>query len=333
MTANDSHSFALYRLPDHEEIILVEQDKDTPACPLAPPLEGLSGFALAPFRQDDAHPALIIRADKVREWKQEGISCDEMGKNRPNLRGNKEAYKETFAPLHRVLREGRMQKLVLSHTFECEGVASMKVFQRMLDQYPHSLVYMAHTPQTGLWIGASPEVLVRKNGAWWETMALAGTKRQSIEDWDAKNRHEQALVADYIAEKLAPLSEEVKQEGPTTLQTGLLYHLCTHFAFRCRDGVRLHQVIDALHPTPAVCGLPKEEAMQLILDCERHDRSYYAGYVGPINIEGETYLNVNIRCGKVDGNKITCFAGSGLLESSSLESEWDEISHKAAAII
>ena len=83
-----------------------------------------------------------------------------------------------------------------------------------------------------------------------------------------------------------------------------------------------------LHPTPAVCGLPKEEAYRFIIDTENYDRSYYSGIIGWLAPEGDTTLYVNLRCMRIDKDTATLYAGGGILPTSEAESEWEETQHK-----
>ena len=160
-------------------------------------------------------------------------------------------------------------------------------------------------------------------------MALAGTKDREETPWDQKNRKEQAFVSQYIEERLKPLCQQINRLPIETLRTGNLYHLCTRFQFIPKEDTDLEKLTQTLHPTPAVCGLPKEEAMHFITENEGYNRRYYAGYVGPMNTDGEAHLYVNIRCAELHTEgKATLYAGSGLLSASTLESERKEIEQK-----
>lgn len=103
----------------------------------------------------------------------------------------------------------------------------------------------------------------------------------------------------------------------------------TGFIFRLDDIDELGDVLDALFPTPAICGIPKEEARQFILDNESIDRKYYSGFVGPLVPSGETHLYVSLRCMNIHpGGKFDLYAGGGLLKESEMQKEWDETEAK-----
>lgn len=109
---------------------------------------------------------------------------------------------------------------------------------------------------------------------------------------------------------------------------GALSHLKTDFHFSLNDSQRLGDLLKLLHPTPAVCGLPKEEAYRFILDNEGYDRSYYSGFIGWLRPEGRTDLYVNLRCMNVKEDSLTLYAGGGLLASSELDDEFQETEKK-----
>lgn len=122
-----------------------------------------------------------------------------------------------------------------------------------------------------MWLIASPEVLLRGDAEGYQTMALAGTMRYEGEDmkWSTKNQEEQQLVADYIRACLQPFAAEITESKPYTTRAAHLAHLRTDFTFRLKDTERLGTFLTAFHPTPAVCGMPKDEAQLFILHNEQ----------------------------------------------------------------
>jgi len=93
------------------------------------------------------------------------------------------------------------------------------------------------------------------------------------------------------------------------------------------------EFITNLHPTPAVCGLPKDKSLELILQTEKHNREYYAGYCGPINYQNKTDLFVNLRCMKILEDQLALFVGGGLTKDSVPTKEWDETVLKAKTLL
>ena len=175
-------------------------------------------------------------------------------------------------------------------------------------------------------------------------MALAGTMKlcgdmldfdtpgahTSADDivWSEKNRFEQRYVADYIAESVGRLSADVASSAPYTARAGDLVHLRTDFRFTLADGRVIGRVIDALHPTPAVCGMPKQQTFDFIMDNEQMPRDYYSGFAGPMGIDGQTSLFVALRCMRIAGRSLSLYAGGGLLADSREEDEWNETEAK-----
>ena len=331
--AKKGERFVCYRLAETTETLMLADDGR----------DGRYRFVFAPFQESVRSPKVWIRGSKLlRGAKSLGVSVE--GLELRALEGRDEespmlrrtgTYGERFETFHRELRKGRFQKLVLSRPFDATCGDPMETFHRLCERFPHSLVYLLHTPETGTWIGATPELLLRHTCEGWDTMALAGTKYAdgSNDGWDEKNRREQRLVCDYLRERLTPLCCDVTEQATTTLRTGELYHLCTKFRFTPHDDAGLTALTEALHPTPAVCGMPKEEAKRFILANEGYDRSYYAGYLGPVEADGESHLYVNIRCARLHGKgRATVYAGSGLLTSSRMEDEREEIRRKSEAL-
>ena len=165
---------------------------------------------------------------------------------------------------------------------------------------------------------------------------MAGT--QPLQDgklpqiWDEKNRKEQAYVASYIRRQLLSLGIHSTENGPYPAYAGALSHLKTDFQFSLKDNKGLGDLLKVLHPTPAVCGLPKEEAYRFILQNEGYDRRYYSGFIGWLDPDGKTDLYVNLRCMHIENGQLSFYAGGGLLASSELNDEWLETEKKLQTI-
>lgn len=135
-------------------------------------------------------------------------------------------------------------------------------------------------------------------------------------------------MATYIAEQLELFTSSFTEDGPYTVRAGHLAHLRSDFHFTLSDPQRIGSLIETLHPTPAVCGLPKREAFQFILHNELHARSYYSGFMGPLDVQGRTHLFVTLRCMSIHENGYRLYAGGGLLTDSDEEQEWQETETK-----
>lgn len=225
-----------------------------------------------------------------------------------------------------------------------------ELFKRLLATYKNAFVYCWYHPKVGLWLGATPETLLSVTGNRFTTMSLAGTqtfvnKKDVV--WQAKETEEQALVTTYISDNLTPLVSSLSVGQVETLKAGSLLHLRTKISGLLTSNLK--DVVTALHPTPAVCGLPKLETKAFIIANENYKRDFYTGYLGELNItesktrnsnrrnvENNAYgiikkvtnLYVNLRCMQLTETKASIYVGGGITKDSSPEKEWQETVNK-----
>ena len=309
-----------------------------------PPLNGKTGFVFAPFRFGEGHPLwLLPLEEEIEAGISRAVCPDEVEAPAPmpfcgrlEEQPSKE-YREAFRFFSAALRAGDFQKLVLSRACTDafpRGFSWARAFGAACRRYVHSYVYLFHTPQTGFWLGATPEILLAGGKGDYRTVALAGTQflkeGKLAGPWSEKNIREQAFVTEYIGCCLRERDIRFTVEGPYTATAGELAHLKTDIRFRLSSAEALGGLLQALHPTPAVCGLPKEEAFRFILSHEGYDRGYYAGFLGRWEPEGKTALYVNLRCMQCGegAEKIRLYAGGGILPASVCEEEWMETERK-----
>lgn len=340
-------SFAFYRLPNQQEPTLIIGDKQNiTTLHSISELNNLRGFVIAPFNITTDKPIICIEPEYIISG-YENIAgfFNDISSENSKLKVIQEdehynEYKESFDVFLKALKSKEFDKLVLSRPsdFLLESPISYSVLlQKALDAYPSSFVYLCHTPQAGTWMGATPELLLKGGSGVWGTVALAGTqkKHEGTNDynWDRKNTAEQLFVSKYIKEILDNNSIQYTEQMPMTVESGDLVHLKTNFSFELNDSDQIISLIDKLHPTPAICGLPKEKAYRFILENESTDRAYYSGFIGYLDIEKDTNLYVNLRCMKIEPNHLRLYAGGGLLESSDFESEWNETEAKLQTML
>lgn len=210
-----------------------------------------------------------------------------------------------------------------------------KFFINLQNKYPTAFCHLINIPGAGIWIGASPETLLRIDKKKATTISLAGTKAKSNTQWSDKEIEEQKIVTDYIENTFSKFGiDNFEKEEVQNHLAGNLVHLATKFNFKSQDlGDRQTEFISELHPTPAVCGLPKEQALELIYKTEMHNREYYAGYCGPINYKDKTDLFVNLRCMKILPDKLALYVGGGLTAKSDPEKEWEETVLKSQTLL
>lgn len=360
-------AFALYRLPFAQHYTRVEQtDGDPDEMWSLESLNGRRGFVFAPFVPSPACPILLIRPDKVSSMQVRTLP--DIGKQPTAMfeSDDREAYSANFALFHSHILAGHFQKIVLARQRTVSAPTkptSLQLFARACLLYPRMFVALVSTRRSGQWLAATPEVLLKGGHGQWSSMALAGTMpaqdsrnisskcdpadisnispkcSPALADsacqgivWSAKNIREQRYVATYIAESLTPFVTDFKERGPYTSRACRLLHLRSDFTFTLRDEDRLGNVLDVLHPTPAVCGLPKQQALSFIQAHESEPRRYYSGFLGPLDMEGLTHLCVSLRCMELTAEGYRLYAGGGLVGDSCEDGEWRETEAKMATM-
>lgn len=245
------------------------------------------------------------------------------------------------------IKNDTFQKVVVARNRRIElseQFSSTEFFDSLIDHYKNAFVYMSFIPEVGLWIGATPETLINVNNKrQFQTVALAATQAYnetvSLEDttWSQKDIEEQAMVSRYIINCFKKIRlREFEEIGPRTHLSGNLVHLKTDFNVDL-DEVDFPQLgsvmLELLHPTSAVCGMPKESANDFILKNEGFDREYFSGFLGPVNLQNESNIFVNLRCMKIMQHHANVFAGAGIIGNSNPEKEWNETEIKMQTLL
>jgi isochorismate synthase len=225
-----------------------------------------------------------------------------------------------------------------------KGQELIETFTSLCDTYSNAFVSLLSTPKLGTWLGASPELLIEVNdNAIFRTMSLAGTQKFTDEQplhalpWTQKEIEEQAMVSRYIINRFKEIRlREFEEVGPRTVKAGNLVHLCSTFTVdtRATDYADLGStMLKLLHPTSAVCGMPKPLAKELIKSLEKHQRKLYSGYLGPVNMKEGSHIYVNLRCMEVLKNEAILYAGAGVTAYSNPEDEWLETELKCNTLL
>ncbi|MGV8945970.1 MAG: chorismate-binding protein [Lutibacter sp.] len=227
------------------------------------------------------------------------------------------------------IKNEQAKKIVLSRkeTLECTDLNVMNILKKMLNSYKNAFVYLWFHPEVGLWLGASPERLLTSFEGNFKTMALAGTQKYGGTTnvlWQNKEKQEQQYVTEFILENLRGSVENLEVSIPFTVQAGNLVHIRTDISGKLKSDNLLKKLINALHPTPAVCGLPKDVATKFILEHEKYYRGYYTGFLGELNRDESTSLFVNLRCMELENNLASIYVGGGITADSIPENEWEE---------
>jgi isochorismate synthase len=330
--------------------------------------DDIPSFVAAPFRSDDGNQAWRFAADVVitpekTQFRNETQMVDTpvtelqariaKGLPRRALQAtnaqddvphptSREDYKARVQRAVAQINAGGCEKIVLSR-IEPRALSAdydlVDLAEKLAVAHPHALVAVMSSGPTGTWLVATPEILLTVDQDNINTMALAGTQWPpkgtdlSDVDWSDKIVLEQALVSDFIRAAFKAEGVENLQETPAaTVQAANLCHLRSDFTAPSVPAKTLAGLLRRLHPTSAVCGMPKPEAHSFILDEEGDTRGLYAGYFGPSALDGRTDLYVNLRSARVSGQEIFLHVGGGIVGASDPDLEWDETVAKTKTI-
>jgi isochorismate synthase len=204
-------------------------------------------------------------------------------------------------------------------------------FYSLCSLYPNAFVYLTGVGEE-LWIGATPEILLYRNGLAVQSLSLAGTIRnQAGGSFTSKEVNEQEIVTSYITDIFQDYATKTEVEAPGELEAGSIRHLATKINGNLKDHSLFGTLVEALHPTPAVGGYPKRKAVDFILNTENYERGYYTGYIGYQEKE-KSRLYVNLRCGQLFSDAVLLYAGGGIVKGSSPAKEWQETVEKMKTI-
>jgi len=358
-------AIAVYQLPNSRNVHLIA-DQEIKWINEHPEIEKTEGFIMAPFITTEANQSFLIapqihvifsknRTEIVQNQSffdfnistKENIKWYVNEGTTQNHTTSKEDFIASVNYAKSIMVNDLLKKVVLSHTKSIELPSKyypLKFFKKLCIHYANSFVSLVSTPENGTWIGATPEVLMQVDEHnVFRTVALAGTKMNESQNdiaqtnWTQKEIEEQALVSRYILNCFKKIRlREYEDIGPKTISQGNLLHLKTDYSVNINDLNYTNlasTLLELLHPTSAVCGMPKEEALAVIKANEKHDRKYYAGFVGPVNIptighEKRTDIFVNLRCMQLFDHKAILYAGAGITPESNAEAEYIEIENK-----
>ncbi|NQX85711.1 MAG: chorismate-binding protein [Flavobacteriaceae bacterium] len=311
------------------------------------------GFVFAPF--DNKNKTILIPFNKAEE-----IQTDIQNFTAPphsselETINNKSSHIKLVSNGIKTISTSEIDKIVLSRieTVHLSSLNLRALLQQLFSSDSSAFRYCWYHPKIGLWLGATPETLCKVEGKRFETMSLAGTQLYPGHldvYWDTKEQEEQQIVTDFILTQLKPLVKHLQASKTETIQAGNVVHLRTKIRGVLSQNEDLKSVLECLHPTPAVCGLPKDKAKQFILDQENYNRTYYTGFLGVLNKEvikrpktsrrnielrafethiKSTQLFVNLRCMELQDRKALIYVGGGITKDSIPDKEWEETLNK-----
>ena len=346
--------FVAYRKPNEGEVKVIFQN-DPELHKITDYTE--SGFVFAPFA--GSGPAVLIRKDEAFEEAFE-LELEHTGNPIfPTLDqdSDKDFYLKLIERAINSIDSGNLKKVVLSRSIEVEtSKTPFVLFSDLLNQYPKAFCYIWFHPKVGLWLGATPEIFLETENNTFRTMSLAGTQLHRVGKtpiWKEKELEEQEMVTQFIHNSLEDMVSSLEVSEAMSFKAGNLWHIKTSVSGNMNNS-RLEEIIGALHPTPAVCGLPKNAAKEFILENENYERQFYTGFLGELNykedisrpstrrnqenrayrtIKNRTSLFVNLRCMQILGNTVKVYVGGGITSRSVPEKEWQETKDKSSTML
>ena len=297
-----------------------------------------SGFVFAPFNADEK--SILFPLEKS-EFIHDKINFDSIIFDEKIYLDDEKSKKKHLEIVDKTInkiKQSELQKVVISRKEEVQltDFNLLEIYQKLLQNYKNAFVYVWFHPKVGLWFGATPETLLHIENSSFKTMSLAGTqvyKNTKNVVWKSKELDEQQLVTNFIESQLKDISSNLKIDKTETVKAGYLLHLRTRVEGNLNTSADLKSLIRALHPTPAVCGLPRSMAKDFILENENYNRSFYTGFLGELNIQNSknrnSQLYVNLRCMNVVANSAFIFVGGGITKDSNAEKEWTETVSKS----
>ena len=358
-------SVAVWRCPRENSIHFLADLSKLPAKGRIDLLNTEQGFLVSPFMNPEGNETLFLRSDVYANrmengsWKmvhgtptnsvQEGSTAIPFHLNtRPDteISGEKDHFIKMVEKGITTINEGEFDKVVSARTYDeplSENFNIIDQFNRLEKAHPDAFVSLVSILGKGTWMGATPELLIESSSVHFRTVSVAGTqpfpldKDLSEAAWNQKEIEEQAMVNRYIVEQFKTIRlREFIESGPRSVRAGNMIHLKTEYTVDLNEvhfpelgTVMLH----LLHPTSAVCGMPKFSALRFIAANEHLNREFYSGFLGSVNMDGVSRLYVNLRCMQILRTRAVLYAGAGITHDSVPEKEWDETALKCQTLL
>lgn len=257
-------------------------------------------------------------------------------------------WKDSVAEAVSRIRSGLFSKVVLAQSMQVElerTLSTLSILQQLQGDYPSCTHFVFESIDgSRIFFGATPEQLVALEGQTVTTGALAGTigrgdspaADKSLASTllaDSKNTHEHELVVEAICDQLTPFSEAITIGDRSVRKLATVQHLETPISAHVHSDTDILPLVESLHPTPAVGGLPPRAAFNTITEMENFTRGWYASPVGWIDAHGDGAFSVSIRSAVAAADLVQLYAGVGIVADSNPTDEWDEIQLKFRPIL
>lgn len=303
-----------------------------------------SCFVFAPFSNEEKVVFYPDECQLVKNNEDFDIDFPENEKSLENSSIDKSFHIQLVSKGIEAIKNNLIEKVVLSRKEEVSiNENNYEIyFKRFLKKYPTAFVYWFYHPEIGMWMGATPEQLVKIEHNKVQTVALAGTMVEAESDlndvvWGEKEINEQQIVTSFIVDALKTFTVNVQKTEPYTFKAGSLIHIKTDIQADLSSKENSFKVVESLHPTPALCGFPKKAAYNFIVENEGYNREFYGGFLGEWKFNNLDYsdnsnLFVNLRCMKIEKSKAYLFLGGGVNKDSDPESEFYETVNKSKTV-
>jgi isochorismate synthase len=350
---NNNLTFAAYRLLGQtEQVLMVQESRVAEDLTDLSEVTSLKGFLVAPFLRSESNKMFIIKPDFYFSGEVPDEQFDKISNlKHPALESKtvprpyqvtKKEYLQQIECIMTAIKTGKIQKAVLSRIKLVSSVNEKflpGIFLKLCELFPRAFVYVFKT-EDHFWMGATPEPFAFLKNNIFQTSSVAGTKENDdkymgIDSWGNKEKQEQHFVSEHIENVLQSNHwENIEQHGPYIQQAGNLLHLRTDFTSNANaSNGNVGNLLNKLHPTPAICGSPTKEALEIINEVEKHDREYYGGFLGPVGMQNPILLFVNLRCMKITGSRLVLYSGGGITIDSNPEDEWHETEIKTGTLL
>ncbi len=303
----------IFRLPNQNSINFIEEGI------------GFDEFIIAPFLKNEE--TYTIKGSKIN------LSLNELNiffndlefTKTTNIKSTSDIeYKNNVNLAIKNIKLGDFEKVVVAQNQFIEWQFNLELtFKNLLVQYPEAYVF-AFIINNVMMMGASPELLLSQNENGLKTLALGGTKAG---EYTQKEYSEHQQIKQFIEKELELLDFEFKAQQTISQKAGQLEHLSTTYELKPKMHDNHLELLNHLHPSSAICGLPQTSSLKFIIENETIERGFYSGYLGQIN-SNEIHVYVNLRCAQFFKNGVVMYAGAGINSESNDEAEWIETLRK-----
>jgi len=245
------------------------------------------------------------------------------------------------------VKEGTLQKVTLARMARAHSqlpIAPSRVLRSLVENYPQCHVFAIRRAGASF-VGASPEELVSLHGNSVRSICLAGSAPRGVSEYEdshfsegllgsAKEQEEHEIVVDWVSNRMGPLCRSLGwNKSPEVFRLGNVQHLATQFVGTAKDGTHVLDLVRALHPTPAVGGMPLEPALEMIRRVEGFDRGWYTGPVGWVDRHGFGEFAIALRCALIRESDAYLYAGAGIVSASDADREYEETTLKLKPLL